>query len=84
MLLIKLRLIEELKFLNEPMCEIQNIPHLAAILGLNEFETIVSPLLESNNKNGQQTENQGYLPAMSFISQNSYVLCKNLPMFPID
>jgi len=66
-------LIEELRFLDEPTCEIQNIPHLASILGMTDLENIVSPLLECDNK---KPENQGYLPEMSFISQNSYVLSK--------
>jgi len=51
------------------MCEIQNIPHLAAILGLDTFETIVSPLLESSNRNPQHTENQGYLPVNHMLLQ---------------
>ena len=58
------RLIEELTFLDEPTCEIQNIPHLAAILGVKDFETHISPLLECDTKKAAE---QGYLPVMNIL-----------------
>jgi len=54
-------LVDELQFLDEPTCEIQKVPHLAAILGMTDIPNIISPLL-SRTKDKPVHGLEGHLP----------------------
>jgi len=72
-------LLDELRFLDAPTCEIEKIPHLAAILEDSEFHDIVSPLFSTSSQYRSIFGGEGFLPAESFVSKNSYVISN--PMF---
>mmetsp|Transcript_54212 Transcript_54212/g.62348 ORF Transcript_54212/g.62348 Transcript_54212/m.62348 type:complete len:568 (-) Transcript_54212:123-1826(-) len=74
-------LLEELKYLESPSCDIVKIPHLLAFTDVETFPDIHSPLL-GDSKFRTVFGGEGFLPEAAFIDTSSFVLSQtNFSMF---
>jgi len=78
-------LLSELRFLEGTTSDIEKIPHLSPLLEETEFPKIFSPLLGST-KYRSVLGGEGFLPEISFVNENSYVLSRSSfgPRHPIS
>ena len=66
-------LIQELRFLDGPMCFIERVPNLIMDLELTKIDNVTSQLM-GDSRYRTVHGGEGFLPEDSFIFYNSYIL----------
>lgn len=66
-------MLDELKFLDSPTCDILKVPHLIHTAKVEKFPEIISPLL-GDSAYRSVYGGEGFLPEDSFVYGNSFIL----------